>query len=117
MHGFREILLNWKPISQSSAHGEVLGYRIEYWMIELHEVLVPKTSVFNIDVLEPNRTAVIEKLQPFARYMIRILAFTEAGFGIWSKEQHGGVLNSTFTCFKKILYYRYKMAVKLQENL
>ena len=90
MYGFEEILLRWKPISRAGARGEVLGYRIQYWLSELHEVSIVEGKKYHFDVLEPNRTIMIERLTPFATYRIRILAFTEGGFGVWSMAKNGG---------------------------
>ena len=90
MLGFEEISVTWKEISKSGARGEVLGYRIQYWLSELHEDPVIQERKYYFDVLEPNRTAVIKGLKPFAQYRIQIQAFTESGFGIWSPEYSGG---------------------------
>ena len=92
MYDFEKILLKWEPISKAGARGEVLGYRIQYWLSELHENPVVQGKKYNFDVLEPNRTVIMKGLEPFARYRIRMLAFTEGGYGVWSKEQEGGML-------------------------
>eukprot|EP00795_Rhopilema_esculentum_P002629 gene2630-826_t len=89
MYGFYEALLSWDPIKQQTAHGEVIGYKIEYWLAEAYDFPVPKTSVDFINVFEPNRTVVIEKLDPYGKYGFRIQAFTEGGFGVWSKIHYG----------------------------
>lgn len=92
MVGFEEISLKWKEISKAGARGEVLGYRILYWLSELHEDIVLQSTKYYFDILEPNRTAVIRGLQPFAQYRIQVLAFTEGGLGVWSPEYSGGTL-------------------------
>ena len=94
MYAFEEILLNWEPISKAGARGEVLGYRIQYWLSELHENPVVQDKKYHFDVQEPNRTTIVKRLEPFARYRIRILAITEGGFGVWSREQDGGMFKS-----------------------
>ena len=105
MHDFEEILLKWKPISKADAKGEVLGYRIQYWLSELHEVPVPQSKIQFVDILEPVRTATIKGLQAYAQYRIRILAFTEGGFGVWSKLHNGGKsINMGCCCVESTLY-------------
>lgn len=90
MYDFERIMLKWQPISQFEAKGEVLGYRIQYVLSELYDTPVLGRKDQIIDVLEPKRTLVITGLQAFARYRIRILAFTEGGFGVWSDTYIGG---------------------------
>ena len=92
MYGFNEILLNWKPIEKSAANGEVLGYQIEYQQIEANDDPVLKSTPTHLDVLEPNRSVVVKELDRFSKYRIRISAFTEAGFGVWSEAKYGGML-------------------------
>ena len=103
MYDFERILLKWKPISPFEAKGEVLGYRIQYFLSELHEAPILGTKGQIIDVLEPNRTVVISGLQAFASYRIRILAFTEGGFGIWSHMYVGGK-STIYSCTAEILH-------------
>ena len=91
MIGFEEIALKWTEISKADARGEVLGYHIQYWLSELHENPVIQSTKYSFEILEPNRTAMITGLQAFAQYRIRILAFNEGGFGIWSQEYGGGI--------------------------
>ena len=90
MYGYQEMLLIWEPISKAGARGEVLGYRIQYWLTELQETPIIQKKVYAVSIFAPNRTKVLKGLQPFARYHIRIQAFTEGGFGVWSQELDGG---------------------------
>lgn len=90
MYGFEEVMLKWNAVSKSKRRGEVLGYRIQYWLSELHAFPVQSLNKLTIDVMEPNRTITITGLQPYARYRFQILAFTEGGFGIWSQIHDGG---------------------------
>ena len=92
MIGFEEISLEWTEISRAGARGEVLGYQIQYWLSELHENPIIESKKYSFEILEPTRTATIKGLQAFAQYRIRILAFNEGGFGIWSQEYSGGML-------------------------
>ena len=95
MYGVREILLNWGAISSPGARGEVLGYRVQYWLSEMQEIPVVRAQKHHTFVFAPNRTTILTGLQHFARYRIRIQAFTEGGFGVWSPEENGGdVLSS-----------------------
>ena len=90
MYGISEILLSWGTISSSGARGEVLGYRVQYWLSEMQEIPVFQAQRHNTFILAPNRTTILTGLQQFAQYRIRIQAFTEGGFGVWSPEQNGG---------------------------
>ena len=103
MIGFDEISLEWTGISRAGARGEVLGYQIQYWLSELHENPVIQSTKYSFEILEPNRTAIIKGLQAFAQYRIRILAFNEGGFGVWSQEYGGGKFSDNSSCIRFIL--------------
>ena len=100
MFDFYNISLKWNEISRSAARGEVLGYRIQYWLSELNDVPTVKVVAYHVDVLEPNRSVILTDLKPFGRYGIRILAFTEGGYGVWSYPKYGGMkYEVSFLCF------------------
>ena len=88
-----EISLKWSAINETSANGEVLGYRISYWLTELNYEPVFYSEVLVTDVHTPRRSAAIVNLKPFAKYAIQIAAFTEAGFGVQSERYYGGDLS------------------------
>ena len=90
--------LKWTKINETGSKGEVLGYRITYWLNELNYDPVLSSVVTTTDVFAPNRTATLVNLKPFARYAIQISAFTEAGYGIQSKIYYGG--NNIYTYLK-----------------
>ena len=100
MYDFTKILLHWEPISKHGSRGEVLGYRIQYWLSEVQETPVIATVKYEGYIFAPNRTTTLTGLQPFSRYRIRIQAFTEGGYGVWSQEHNGG--DVTFTvCYSQ----------------
>ena len=105
MIGFEEIALKWTEISKAGARGEILGYQIQYWLSELHENPVFESTKHSFEILAPNRTAMIRGLQAFAYYRIRILAFNEGGFGVWSSEYGGGMFVS-YLCLRLITVNR-----------
>ena len=103
MYDFTKILLYWEPISKHGSRGEVLGYRIQYWLSEVQETPVIATVKYEGYIFAPNRTTTLTGLQPFSRYRIRIQAFTEGGYGVWSQEHNGG--DVTFTvCYSQWFY-------------
>ena len=85
-----EILLQWNKISKTGAKGEVLGYQISYWLIELNYELVHSSELEYMSVYAPNRTAILKELKPFAKYAFQIAAFTEGGIGALSIKYYGG---------------------------
>ena len=100
MFDFYNISLRWNEISKAGARGEVLGYRIQYWLSELNAVPTVKAVAYHIDVFEPNRSVILKDLKPFGRYGIRILAFTEGGYGVWSYPKYGGMKNYFLIVYK-----------------
>ena len=89
-YSLNEILLQWSKINDAGAKGEVLGYEISYWIIELNFELVQSSEKKYIYVYAPNRTATLKELRPFAKYAFQIAAFTEGGIGLISIKYYGG---------------------------
>ena len=97
MYDFYEVSLNWKEVNKTHANGEVLGYRIKYWLTEENYVPVSATNVSESLVFAPNTTLKIEDLQPYATYGINVSAFTEGGYGPESPVVYGGkIAEQTF---------------------
>ncbi len=91
MYDFYEISLKWNAMKNDSAtRGEVLGYRIRYWPILRNEFPVLPINVSFANVREPNRSLVIKNLTPYTTYGIAISAYTEGGFGVFSRHKLAG---------------------------
>eukprot|EP00794_Sanderia_malayensis_P019881 gene19881-21822_t len=88
-YSFNEITLKWSEISNASARGEVLGYRIMYKPIEQYDLPLPDYPLKMVNVFAPNRTGIIKELVAYTKYAISILAYTEGGIGISSDYSYG----------------------------
>ena len=89
-YDFYEISLKWIEISKTHGNGEVLGYRIKYWLVELQDTIERKLTEHYVNTFAPNKTATIKNLKPYGRYGFTISAFTEGGFGVESAAVFGG---------------------------
>lgn len=81
-----EVRLNWKPPQQSQQNGDLLGYKIFYFIMEASQDIGDHKIEEELEVVPATYTAhSLVFLDKYTKYRIQILAFNPAGDGPRSK--------------------------------
>lgn len=73
--------MHWEPLPQRFVHGRLLGYQVEYRLVEAGYLNTWKT----ITVGDNDHEATITNLKKYGAYAFQVGAFTRKGRGTLSK--------------------------------